>query len=189
MSLCSVYQWLIRFGAEASDAVRSPHLHRHLKKCAACRRDYRDLMQLEDRLRTSPAETLSATQHARIENSVLARLEQVNRSAQNAVPTMQRHRLLWAAGAVVAAAVFMLVSDVYISLHRRQLETQPESITLTALLADSQQLTRQIPQWAFLPEQSMQTEIQRLTNDTRQTVAFLLNCTPSHPGPDLDNGL
>lgn len=182
MIVCRIYQWFMGHRAEPSDALR-PRLARHLKQCSDCRDYSHRLMRVEEQLRSSPAEMLSPAQHARIQASVLARLREANVSAQRPVQTFRRRPLRLAAGAVAAAAMLVVVLNVFMP------KAPSEPLTLATLLASSERFGRQLPQWALLPEQSMQTELQKLASDTQRTVAFLLNCTPSHPGPVLDNGL
>ena len=188
MIRCTLYQWQLRRSDDPARTLAAPHQARHLRDCPACRTAANQVLRLEEQLRAGPADRLSPAQHARIQTAVLNRLGGLESPAAPPRHSTPRHRLALTA-AILAAAMLMLAAGVFVSLHRRPLEVQPEPMTFASLWDDYHSLTRQFPQLAAVPEQTMQTEMTKLANDTQRAVAFLLACAPSHPLPEIDNGL
>lgn len=188
MIRCTLYQWQIRRSDDPAQTIAAPHQARHLRDCPACRMAAHRVLHLEEQLRADTADRLSPDRHARIQAAVLNRLRRLETPAEYPLRSPQRHRLMLTAAAIAAAAMLMIAANVFVSLHRRPLDAPPETMTPASLWGDAQSLTRQIPQLAALPDQAMQNEMTKLTGDARRAVAFLINCTPSHPLPDIDNG-
>lgn len=143
------------------------------------------MKRLDKQLRSGAADRLSDAQHAAIEAAVLHRLRQVDPSAKHSLPASQRHWRPIALG--VAAAAMVLIA---VSVSMRPRHPQPKPLDLTSLAQvwqDVEYLTQRIPQWTSLPEQSIQAEMTRLTNDAQRSVAFLINCTPGSPLPKTEN--
>lgn len=139
----------------------------------------KQLQRLDERLRSGTADKLTDAQHAQIEAAVLNRLRRTDAAANRPIATRRHWRPL--AIGIAAAAMVLLAVSVFI---RPEQKSEPQVLDLAALVQvweGSETLTRQIPQWTRWPEQTMQTEMNRLTDDTQRAVAFLLNCTPGNP--------
>ena len=162
-------------------------LVRHLDDCPACRAYHQRMRRLEERLRAPASEAFSDAAYARIEAGVLDRLRG---AGSLSAPAAEAPRRYWrqaafgtAAAAIVLAAVMVFMRPQPPAAHEAPLDLA----ALAELWTDTETLTQRIPQWAMRPELSMQAEMGRLTHDAQRAVAFLLNCTPYHPLPEMTN--
>lgn len=144
----------------------------------------KQLMRLDAQLRAGTADRLTDAQHAQIEAAVLKRMRQIDAAPLRPVAKRQSWRP--AAIGIAAAAMVLLAAGVFFKPEQKP-EPQPlDFAALAQVLEGSDMLTQQIPQWTQWPEQAMQTEITRLSNDAQRAVAFLLNCAPGNPLPQMD---
>jgi len=189
MIVCKLTQWFIRQHAEPSGAFDSTLSARHLKHCEVCRAYCHRLMQIEEQLGAASADSLTAAQHDRIQAGVLKRLREQERSSDHSISLPARPSVPLRGMAVAAAAILFLAVNVLVLRYHFPVQPAQEPVTLSSLFEDTERFGRRIPQLIHLPEQSMRGEMTKLANDAQRAVAFLVNCTPSHPGLELDNGM
>jgi hypothetical protein len=187
--ICRFTQLLMRLYADPSEASQSPLLDRHLKHCAACRAYCHRLMHVDDHLRAGPTEVLTSTQYDRIQTSVLKRLKDTDRSSEHSIALPARRGLPVKSMAAAAAAMLFLAVNVLVLRYHFPAQPAQEPVSLSSLFEDTERFGRRIPQLISYPDTSMKTEMSRLANDAQRAVLFVLNCTPRHPGPELDNGI
>lgn len=188
MMLCQLYQLRMRWTADLAGLENAPRLCRHLQRCERCRAYVQRLARLEGHLRTAPDKGLSSQDVKRIETAVLNRLHDCDVSYERRGRTVSRLSLAYRSPFVAAAAMVLVAVFLFVAMPPGRLSESPETTALTALWNDSEIIRQELPQLIYLPDRSLHTEITRLTDDARRAVVFLLNCAPTHPLPDIDNG-
>lgn len=189
MMMCKLTQLLVRLSAEPSEANQSPLLNRHLTHCTVCRAYCHRLMHIDDHLRTSHPEMLTSTQYDRIQAVVLKQLRETDRSREYSIALPARRGLPVKSLAAAAAAILFIAVNVLVLRYHFPARPVQEPVTLSSLFENTERFGRRIPQLILLPEQSMKGEMTKLTNDAQRAVAFLVNCTPSHPELETDTGM
>ncbi|HDS85385.1 MAG TPA: hypothetical protein ENN97_09360 [Phycisphaerales bacterium] len=188
MMLCQLYQLRMRWTADLAGLENAPRLSRHIQRCDRCRAYIQRLARLEGHLRIAPDKSLSSQGVKRIETAVLNRLHDFDVLYERRGRIFPRLYLSYRSPFIAAAAMVLVAVFLFVASPHRRLPESPETTALTALWDDSEMIRQELTHLIYLPDRSLRTEITRLTDDARRAVVFLLNCAPTHPLPDTNNG-
>lgn len=173
--ICQYYRSLIEKQADTNTPAESPRLTAHLKQCSACREYREQLTALEARLKSQPACELSEDRIQHLQTAVMERLsdESLSQAAlcgfTQPKPAARFHVIRSIAAVLALAAVAGL--GFHILNPTTAYETLPPAADIPV----------QVSTAMTFPDQLMQSEIQKLTNDTKRAIGFLKQCTPTSP--------
>lgn len=185
MIWCKLIQSRIRWAEQPANLNTMPQVAGHLQRCPACRAYHRHIVRMEDGLHAAPAQTIAPQDCKRIETAILNRLAQTERTTGAATRPIAFPR---PTKAIAAAAMVLVATALLVRHNRPHIEPPPETPAPTVLWSASQLPTVSLTELVRMPDRSIHNEMNNLTQDARRAVVFLLNCTPSHPLPELDNG-
>jgi hypothetical protein len=180
--LCYFYRRLLEKQIDQKATSCSLRVKAHLSKCPKCNAFYDSLNNVEKGLAASQPSILSASQIENIKVSVLRNLpDESNLHAKRivAAPSKQlpiRFPVRSIAAVLIAAALI----GIYLNRPKAE-KTFVDDNLIAQMVDDSHKVKLQIIQFAKLPEQPIQNELQRLTSDIKSTLIFLKNCTPQIP--------
>ena len=175
---CRICQWAIEKELDDCGSIQRPSLVRHLRRCSKCREFYHRMMQLGQQLRTTASCELSEEQLEKIYFAVGQRLSE-RVPAQTALTGFWSHTHFRIRYAVSVAAILLvsLVGLYYLQYIGNTKQADP----LARFVRNSTEFQGRISFLACVPEQSIQSEIKKLTNDTQDAFRFVANCIPSAP--------
>ena len=179
---CRIYQWQIEKELDKYGTLQ-PQTQKHLQKCDTCRTFYHQLVRLGTELKTAAPHQLSDTQLRQISDSVLRCLSgEPAEHVPAAGHSIRTNRILgtaWKAAAALLIAATLLGAGYHFFRLSDGEPTGPQFNPQT--LAGSLPLEAPYAALAALPEKSILSEAQKLSRDTRQASAFLMNCVPALP--------
>lgn len=177
--LCYFYQWLLEKQIDRKTPSYSLPITSHLSKCPRCKAFYASLKDIEKELATSQPLTLPADRIDHIKATVLRNLDsESNKHARPMNNTRSKQLpIRFAVRSIAAVLIAVALIGLYLNRPKPQ-EPFANNNLITQIVDDSHKLQSQIIRFAKLPEQPIQGEIDKLTNDVRGVLTFLINCTP-----------
>ena len=173
---CRIYQWLIEKEIDDQGRILNSRLLKHLEKCPACQSWSRSLTQIEQQLKTTSA-NVSDLFTQKIQAAVRRNLSDA--ATDQIVPvgrkTYKSYRLRYTLSA--AAAVIALAIGLF-TLHWPESEKDNYNKTMESVTQLSGQLQYQIFALATLPDQTIESEMQNIQANIRQSIGFIQNCLP-----------
>lgn len=182
--LCFFYKRLIEKQIDRH-AVCNPWVKTHLSKCRHCIAYYDSLKDVENELAESRSLKFPPERIACIEAAVLQNISDKTMNAKSEIDLPSKHLpIKFVLRPIAAVLIATLLIGIYLN-HSEPQEPVINNNLITQIVDDSQKLQSQIIQFAKLPEQPIQNEIQKLTDDIKNTLIFLKNCTPQTP-PEIE---
>ena len=178
--LCHIYGWIIGCRID-SDGPLGPAIQRHVESCAACRRYYRTQQAVSDALKQQVAQ-LALSTHQLLPDRIMASL-----SPDGPAPGVRPNpRVFRFATYRTIAACLLIALGLMIPMMRMHPQDSdalsPNHPVLTTMATLQQQLVpdQLISAYAFLVQDSLEAEMNKLSADARRAARFLVQCTPSH---------
>ncbi len=176
---CRHYQSAIQNDLDEFGNIRRPILIGHLQKCSGCRAFYHQIKDMEEQLRAEPSTIIAEEQVHRIRAVVQQRLAE-DMPTQSTLSDLRPFTPIRFGYGLTAAAAVLLVSLLGIYYFHRT-PPGPSADPAAQFVSQATVLQNSIGLLAGYPEQSLQTEIQKLAGDARMAVNFIAECIPSNP--------
>lgn len=184
--LCPIYRWIIACCID-SDSRLGPRTQRHMESCAACRRYYHTQQAVSDALKQQVSQVTLST-HRLLPGRIMASL-----SPDGPAPGARRNaRVFRLTTYRRIAACLLIVLGLMIPMLRMNLQDSaalnPNHPALTTMATLQEQLVpdQLMSAYAFLVQDSLEAEMNRLSADARRAARFLAQCTPSHGSGGVD---
>lgn len=174
--ICKWIQWKLENELDSFGEIRSHRLNKHLSKCQSCRSFCEQLNHTADHLQLAATREISDEQVQRLQDRIGREIDEQSQTARTIILPQKQVPVLRIAAAVLLliGLTLLIVSDVI-----DEKSTKPIDQQTVALLNSSNLMATSFPQLLKLPEQSLQTEAEKLVSDARQFAAFIGKCTPA----------
>ena len=176
---CRKFQSAIEEALDESADLQDAALIKHLQKCCRCRAYYQRMTQLQEQLRTSPLFEVSDQLVDNLCAAVSQRIAGTNPSQNMYVNLPQPNQIRFCYEIVAAAAMVMVSLLGVFCFRQHQPASWPDPAA--AFVSNTAALQNRLSQIAGLPEQSIQSEIQKLNRNARSALYFLADCIPANP--------
>ena len=172
---CCIYQWQIEKEIDDYGQIQNSWVLKHLKKCSACQSWLQLLTQIKQNLRATPS-NVSDLHMQQVQETVLRNLSDA--AIDHPIPFGHKickyYRMRYA---ISAAAVIVVVIGLF-TLYLSESDKNNYNKTMESVTQFSGQLQRQASVFASLPEQMIESEIQNMETNIRQSIGFIQNCLP-----------
>lgn len=175
--LCRMYRWIAACAID-SDGHLGAATQRHLGSCAQCRRYYHTQQQVNDALEQQASQVTLPASHL-LPNRILA-------SVSPGDPARHQPRVFRVTRFRTIAACLLVALALMIPVLRMQPNSgstsnpDPSALTRMATLLQQAVPGQLKSAHTFLVQDSLESEMIKLSTDARRAVRFLVQCTPSH---------
>ena len=173
---CRIYQWQIEKEIDGYGQIKNTGLLKHLEKCPACLSWLQSLTQIERHLRTAPS-NVSDLHMQQIQATVRRNLSDA--ATDHPVPIGHKmyksYRIRYTVSAAVAVTAVVIG---LFTLYSPESDKNNYNKTMESVTQLSGQLQYQTSALASLPEQMIESEMQNMETNIRQSIGFIQNCLP-----------
>jgi hypothetical protein len=176
--LCRIYyRWIIACRID-SDSGLGPATQRHLDSCSTCRQYYHAQQGISDALKQQVSQVGLPANHV-LPDRIMASVSPHSPGAKN-------RRVFRFASYHAVAACLLVVLGLVITMMRMNTPDSsllsPKHPALTTMATLQQQLVPEqlMSAYAFLLQDSLESEMNHLSTDAKRAARFLVQCTPSH---------
>jgi predicted anti-sigma-YlaC factor YlaD len=187
--VCCIYRWIIACSVDSAGTL-GPAVQRHLGSCAACRRYYHAQQRVSDALKQQVS-LVAPSANPILPDRIMASL-----SADGPAPGVRHERRVFRFTTYrTVAACLLIVLGLMIPVMRTTMQnsdglnTDHPSLATVATLQQQLVPEQLMSAYAFLVQDSLESEMNNLSTDARRAARFLVQCTPSHGGMVLGTSL
>ena len=173
---CRIYQWQIEKEIDDYGQIQNQLLLKHLEKCSACQIWVQSLNQIKRELKTDQL-NITDSMRQNIQEAVLSYLFANEINNRSISKNYKLHKVNKSKYAVGAAAVIVLLA-VISTLFLPESDKNNYSETMESVTKFSRQLQYQTSLMTSLPEQMIESEMQNMETNIRQSIGFIQGCLP-----------